>query len=125
MAPAITAAYVLNMQDNHFAGQKSNFINETKRLIVKVGFILCTALFGTLTGHTTFAADVPVGVSVVAIHTEAISMSRSARTGGGRLLDHTDAVGFPAEWKLVGVPIATVTGSKPTLYPSELREQNR
>src|ERR1035438_3433124 len=46
---------------------------------------------------------------------KAISMSRSARTGNGRLLDPTDAAGSRAEWKPAGVRIATVTGNKPTL----------
>jgi hypothetical protein len=41
-----------------------------KCLADKVGFVLCTALLGTLTGHTTYAAEVSVEVSAVAIHTE-------------------------------------------------------
>jgi hypothetical protein len=45
-------------------------MNGTKRLAREVGFVFCVALFGTLTGHTIYAAEVSVGVSVVAIHTE-------------------------------------------------------
>jgi len=44
-------------------------MKRTRHLIGKVGFVLCTALWGTLSGHTTNAAEVSVGVSVVAIHT--------------------------------------------------------
>ena len=42
---------------------------------------------------------------------KAIFMSRSARTGVGRLSDPTAAAGSQAEWTLTGVPIPTVTGS--------------
>jgi hypothetical protein len=45
-------------------------MNGSKRLAGKVGFVLCAALLGTLTGRTTYAAEVSVEVSVVAIHTE-------------------------------------------------------
>jgi hypothetical protein len=38
-------------------------------LAKKLGFVLCTALLGALTGHTTYAAEVSVDVGV-AIHTE-------------------------------------------------------
>jgi len=41
-----------------------------KCLVDKVGFVLCTALLGTLTGHTTYAAEVSVEVSVVVIQTD-------------------------------------------------------
>ena len=44
-------------------------MNGTKRLAGKIGLVLCTALVGMLTGHTTYAAEVSVGVGV-AIHTE-------------------------------------------------------
>jgi hypothetical protein len=44
-------------------------MNGTRRFIGKVGFVLCAALLGMLTGYTTYAAEVSVGVSVVAIHT--------------------------------------------------------
>ena len=42
-------------------------MNGTKRWSEKVGFVLCVAFFGMLTGATTYAAEVSVGV---AIHTE-------------------------------------------------------
>jgi hypothetical protein len=45
-------------------------MNGTKHLAGKVGFVFCTALLWALTGYTSFAADVSVGVSVVAIHTD-------------------------------------------------------
>jgi hypothetical protein len=45
-------------------------MNGTKHFIGKVGFALCTALLGTLTVHTTGAAEVSADVSVVAIHTD-------------------------------------------------------
>jgi hypothetical protein len=41
----------------------------SKRLVGTVGFVLCSALVGTLTGRTTYA-EVSVDVSVVAIHTD-------------------------------------------------------
>jgi hypothetical protein len=44
-------------------------MNGAKHFIGKVGFALCAAFLGTLTGYTTYAAEVSVGVSVVAIHT--------------------------------------------------------
>jgi hypothetical protein len=44
-------------------------MNGTKHCIGKVGFALCVALLWTLTGYATYAAEVSVGVSVVAIHT--------------------------------------------------------
>lgn len=44
-------------------------MNGTKRLAGRVGFLLCAALLGTLTGRTTYAAEVSVDVGV-AIHTE-------------------------------------------------------
>jgi len=45
-------------------------MNGTKHLAGKVGFVFCTALLWALTGYTSFAAEVSVGVSVVAIHTQ-------------------------------------------------------
>ena len=40
-------------------------MNKTKRLVGKIGFVLCTALLGTLTGYTTYGQpSVSVGVSV-------------------------------------------------------------
>jgi hypothetical protein len=45
-------------------------MNRARHFIGEVGFAFCTALLGTLTGHTTYAAEVSVGVSVVAIHTD-------------------------------------------------------
>ncbi|MGA2139648.1 MAG: DUF6600 domain-containing protein [Verrucomicrobiia bacterium] len=45
-------------------------MNGTKRLAGKVGFVLCTALLGTLTAHTTYAAEVVVVAPVVVIHTD-------------------------------------------------------
>ena len=39
-------------------------MNGTKRLAGRVGFVLCTALLETLTGHTTYAAVVSVNVGV-------------------------------------------------------------
>lgn len=45
-------------------------MNGSRHLIGTLGFALCTALFGTLTGHTTYAAEVSVGVSTIPIHTE-------------------------------------------------------
>jgi len=44
-------------------------MNGARHFARKVGFALCAALLGTLTGYTTYAAEVSVGVSVVAIHT--------------------------------------------------------
>jgi hypothetical protein len=45
-------------------------MNGTKHLAGKVGFALCTALVGALMVYTTYAAEVSVGGSVVAIHTQ-------------------------------------------------------
>jgi hypothetical protein len=45
-------------------------MNKAKRLAGKAGFVLCIALVGMLTGHTTYAAEVSVGVPVVVIHTD-------------------------------------------------------
>src|SRR5579871_5164251 len=43
-------------------------MNGTKHFIGKVGFALCATLLGMLTGYTTYAADVSVGVFLL-IHT--------------------------------------------------------
>jgi hypothetical protein len=59
-------------------------MNGIKRLAGKAGFILCTALFGTLTGATTYAAEVSVGV---AIHTES---------------DFYEPLGSYGRWEVVG-----------------------
>ena len=45
-------------------------MNGTRHFIGRAGLVLCTALLGTLTAHTTYAAEVSVGVSVVAIHAD-------------------------------------------------------
>jgi hypothetical protein len=45
-------------------------MNGTRHLIGKIGLVFCSALIVTLIGHTTFAAEVSVGVSVVAIHAD-------------------------------------------------------
>jgi hypothetical protein len=45
-------------------------MNGTNHWAGKAGFALCAALLGTLTGHTTYAAEVSVDVSVVAVHTD-------------------------------------------------------
>jgi uncharacterized protein DUF6600 len=45
-------------------------MNGTRHLAGKVGFVVCTALFGALTGYTTYAVEVSVDVPVVAIHTD-------------------------------------------------------
>ena len=45
--------------------QNENLMNRTKRLGGKIGFVLCTALLGTLTGYTTYGQpSVSVAVSV-------------------------------------------------------------
>jgi len=59
-------------------------MNGVKRLAGKVGFILCAALFGMLTGATTYAAEVSVGV---AIHTES---------------DFYEPLGSYGRWEVVG-----------------------
>src|SRR5580704_9182131 len=89
------------MEATHFAGQKSNFINGTKRLAGKVGFALCTALLATLAGHATYAAEVSVGV---AIHTES---------------DFYEPLGSYGRWEVVGsygrcwIPGGVETGWSP------------
>ena len=45
-------------------------MNSVKRLAGKVGFVLAAAMLGMVTGATTYAAEVSMEVSVVAIHTE-------------------------------------------------------
>src|ERR1039457_4875295 len=59
-------------------------MNGSKRLAGKVGFFFCVALFGTLTGHATYAAEVSVGV---AIHTES---------------DFYEPLGSYGRWEVVG-----------------------
>jgi hypothetical protein len=59
-------------------------MNGTKRLAGKIGFILCTALLGTLAGHTAYAAEVSVGI---AIHTES---------------DFYEPLGSYGRWEVVG-----------------------
>ena len=59
-------------------------MNGTKRLAGKVGFVLCAVLVGTLTGHTTYAAEVSVGV---AIHSET---------------DFYEPLGSYGRWEVVG-----------------------
>jgi len=72
------------MKAKHFAGQKSDFMNGTKRLAGKVGFLLGLWLFVTLAGRATYAAEVSVGV---AIHTES---------------DFYEPLGTYGRWEVVG-----------------------
>jgi hypothetical protein len=62
-------------------------MNGTKYLAGKVGFVLCTALVGTLTGPTARAAEVSVEVSVVAIHSDS---------------DFYEPLGAYGRWEVVG-----------------------
>ena len=62
-------------------------MNGTKRLAGKVGFVLCTALLGTLTAPTTYAAEVVVVAPVVAIHTDS---------------DFYEPLGPYGRWEVVG-----------------------
>jgi hypothetical protein len=45
-------------------------MNKIERLVYNVGFVFCSALVVALTGHTTYAAEVSVELSAVAIHTD-------------------------------------------------------
>ena len=81
-------------RQNRALRREKDFMNKAKRLVGTIGFVLCTALLGALTGYTTCgqpSVSVGVSVSLPSVEIRAVSdfyepLASARGMGGYRVL---------------------------------------